>query len=106
MSELRQDPFTDRWVVIARNRAERPREFTQLETRRDAATCPFCLGNERETPQEVASYRDPNALTNIPRMQGNIEDLHKLGVLPMTIDVSKYVDMSIAKEAAKRLKGM
>ncbi len=52
------------------------------------------------------NYRDPNAMTNIARMQGNINDLYKLGVLPMTIDVSKYVDMSIAKEAAKRLKGM
>ena len=52
------------------------------------------------------NYRDPNAMTNVARMQGNIDDLHKLGVLPMTIAVSKYVDMSIAKEAAKRLKGM
>ncbi len=52
------------------------------------------------------NYRDPNALTNIARLQRNIDELNKLGVLPMTIDAKKYVDMSIAKEAAKRLKGM
>lgn len=52
------------------------------------------------------NYRDPNAMTNIPRLQRNIEDLHKLGVLPMTLDAKKYVDMSLAQEAAKRLKGM
>ena len=52
------------------------------------------------------NYRDPNAMTNVARLQKNIEDLNKLGVLPMTIDAKKYVDMSIAKEAAKRLKGM
>jgi len=58
MSELRQDPFTDRWVVIAQNRAERPQEFTQVETRRDAIDCPFCAGNEAETPAAVAVYKD------------------------------------------------
>ena len=56
MSELRQDPSTDRWVVIAQNRANRPQEFVQLETRRDVTSCPFCAGNEAETPDEVAKF--------------------------------------------------
>ncbi len=59
MSELRQDPFTDRWVVIAKNRAERPQEFTQVQSRRNATDCPFCRGNEVETPTEIARYRAP-----------------------------------------------
>ncbi|MDP6467351.1 MAG: DUF4921 family protein [Pirellulaceae bacterium] len=58
MSELRQDPFTDRWVVIAQNRAERPQEFAQNETRRNAIDCPFCVGNEAETPTAVAIYKE------------------------------------------------
>ncbi len=53
MSELRQDPFTDRWVVVAQNREERPQEFSQVETRRDSIACPFCLGNETATPTAV-----------------------------------------------------
>lgn len=61
MSELRQDPFTDRWVVIAQNRAERPQEFRLVESRRDATDCPFCAGNEAATPTELARYQEPGA---------------------------------------------
>lgn len=50
------------------------------------------------------NYRDPHAMVNVTRMQKNIEDLNKLGVLKETLDVKKYVDMSIAEEAARRLK--
>lgn len=49
-------------------------------------------------------YRDPLALTDVKRMQKNVDDLKKLGILDNTIDVAKYVDMSLAKEAAARLK--
>jgi UDPglucose--hexose-1-phosphate uridylyltransferase len=58
MSELRQDPITDRWVVIAENRAERPQEFARLEVRRDSADCPFCAGHESETPTAVDLSKD------------------------------------------------
>ncbi len=61
MSELRQDPFTDRWVVIAPNRAQRPQEFNLVEALHDATGCPFCAGNEAETPAEVARYQTPGA---------------------------------------------
>ena len=49
------------------------------------------------------NYRDPKALVNVARYQKNIDDLHKLGILPTTLDVSKYVDNSLAEEAAKRV---
>jgi sulfonate transport system substrate-binding protein len=50
------------------------------------------------------NYRDLHAMTNVARMQKNANDLNKLGVLKPTIDVSKYVDMSLAEEAARRFK--
>ena len=50
------------------------------------------------------NYRDPHALVNVARYQRNIDDLHKLGILPTSLDVSKYVDNSLAEEAAKRVK--
>ena len=50
------------------------------------------------------NYRDPHALVNVARYQRNIDDLHKLGILPTTLDVSKYVDNSLAEEAAKRIR--
>ena len=56
MSELRQDPISSRWVVIAKDRAGRPDEFQPAPFRRVAATCPFCFGHEDETPLAVATY--------------------------------------------------
>jgi len=57
MSELRQDPTTKAWVIIAPERAKRPQP--ELKKRRANklpcwdASCPFCTGNEDQTPEEV-----------------------------------------------------
>ena len=62
MPELRQDPATKQWVIIARERAKRPHDFIKLagapplpEYKGD---CPFCLGNESMTPPETMAYRE------------------------------------------------
>lgn len=52
------------------------------------------------------NYRDPHCLVNVERYQKNINDLVKSGTLPYGLDVSKKVDMSMAKEAADRLGSM
>lgn len=52
MSELRQDPTTGAWVVIAPVRSRRPQDWKAMtagaEADHDAAhlSCPFCPGNE------------------------------------------------------------
>lgn len=56
MSDLRFDPVTHQWVSIAENRRSRPTEFVPIEQSRHQIICPFCAGNEDETPQEIASY--------------------------------------------------
>ena len=66
MSELRKDPLTNRWVIIAQNRAQRPHEFQPVTTHRTADLCPFCEGNESKTPAEVLAYRDPDGQPNQP----------------------------------------
>lgn len=58
-SELRQDPMTKDWVVIAPVRVKRSHSAdvpprTQVAT--NDQSCPFCFGNEALTPPEV--YRD------------------------------------------------
>lgn len=57
MSEYRRDPVTGRWVVIAPQRARRPRKM-RLEGDDELATdfCPFCPGNENATPPAIAAY--------------------------------------------------
>ncbi|MGI8907725.1 MAG: galactose-1-phosphate uridylyltransferase [Candidatus Sumerlaeaceae bacterium] len=57
MPELRKDPVTGRWVIIATERAKRPAQYAKLTEERKGGFCPFCPGNERSTPPEVLSYR-------------------------------------------------
>lgn len=55
MSELRHDPTTDRWVIIAPERGRRPHKRPRPGKRETPAlaadpTCPFCPGNETQLP--------------------------------------------------------
>jgi NitT/TauT family transport system substrate-binding protein len=50
------------------------------------------------------SYRDPDGLPNLQAMQSNINLQRELGFLKNALDVQKYADLSIVKEAAGRLK--
>jgi UDPglucose--hexose-1-phosphate uridylyltransferase len=56
MPEIRLNPVTGDWVIIATERARRPEEFTQKRhkapLRAFEAGCPFCPGNEAQTPEE------------------------------------------------------
>lgn len=56
MSELRQDPLSGRWVVIAKSRGERPVQWTSPPGRAAFGRCPFCAGHEDDTPPTLASY--------------------------------------------------
>jgi UDPglucose--hexose-1-phosphate uridylyltransferase len=66
MSELRKDPVTGRWVIIASERAKRPRQHSVIDFSADLEPCPFCPGNEAMTPAEVLAYRDPQTQPNSP----------------------------------------
>lgn len=57
MSEIRQDPTTKEWVIIAPERAKRPQHMPKKiladELPNWDKSCPFCPGNEAQTPLEV-----------------------------------------------------
>ena len=62
MPELRKDPITQEWVIIATERGRRPSDFTHLTIAEPdkpdfSPTCPFCPGKEGLTPPEVMAYR-------------------------------------------------
>jgi len=63
MNELRKDCLLDRWVIIAGNRGKRPHDFIQKQCETKEGTCVFCPGNEKLTPEEVASIRGPHGWT-------------------------------------------
>jgi UDPglucose--hexose-1-phosphate uridylyltransferase len=60
MSTLRQDPTTKQWAVLAPRRSDRPHEPVEIPRPRlpeHDASCPFCPGNEDQTPPEI--LREP-----------------------------------------------
>jgi UDPglucose--hexose-1-phosphate uridylyltransferase len=53
MPEFRKDPLVERWVIIASERAKRPRDAPERDFKTASADCPFCVGNESMTPPPV-----------------------------------------------------
>ena len=67
MPELRKDPITGRWVIIATERAKRPTDFVRDRVEiRGSGFCPFCYGNESKTPPEIIAYRTDGSTRNSP----------------------------------------
>ncbi|MFH1389187.1 MAG: galactose-1-phosphate uridylyltransferase [Candidatus Margulisiibacteriota bacterium] len=61
MPELRQNPATKEWVIIATERAKRPEDLgsgTCQATEAQKQACPFCPGKENLSPGEILAYRD------------------------------------------------
>ncbi len=57
MPELRKDPVVGRWVIVSAERGRRPSAFGALTVPSEASMCPFCHGNESETPPEIIAHR-------------------------------------------------
>ena len=66
MAEMRRDPLTDTYVLFSEARGHRPHEFLppQAPPQRDA--CPFCAGNEQQTPGALATYPALPDRTDLP----------------------------------------
>jgi UDPglucose--hexose-1-phosphate uridylyltransferase len=58
MPELRKDPISGRWVIIAVERGKRPTDFASPPVqRKKSGFCPFDPGNEYTTPHEIMAFR-------------------------------------------------
>jgi UDPglucose--hexose-1-phosphate uridylyltransferase len=66
MPELRKDPVIGRWVIIATERAKRPKDFKVVQDAPKGGVCAFCSGHEDMTPPEVLAYRDNGGESNGP----------------------------------------
>ena len=66
MAEIRTDPLTGRSVIVAPERARRPRQFSADAGAMPAEPCPFCPGNESATPPESWADRPANSQANQP----------------------------------------
>jgi len=67
LPELRKDPITGRWVIVAADRAMRPTDFIREHVVPVGGRfCPFCPGHEDKTPPEVLAYRPGGGIANGP----------------------------------------
>lgn len=68
--EFRRDPVCGRWAVVAPERSRRPMTLEGAEPRHrsngERWPCPFCPGQEVDTPDEVLALREPGTLPNTP----------------------------------------
>jgi UDPglucose--hexose-1-phosphate uridylyltransferase len=66
--EFRRDPVTGRWVIVAPERSLRPMALEGAEPRHrvgnEARPCPFCTGQEDNTPSELFAIRSPGSEAN------------------------------------------
>lgn len=69
MADLRCNPITGHWVIVAENRGTRPREISLEAVVREQGDCPFCEGHEHLTPGEVLARRDANSKADGPHWQ-------------------------------------
>lgn len=66
MSELRQDVATKEWVILAPERGKRPQQKPKSKPAKGTdipgwdSACPFCPGNEAETPDEIFRIPSPS----------------------------------------------
>ncbi len=58
MPELRKDPVLGRWIIISKERRQRPTDFVVEKPQTAGGFCPLCSGNEKSTPPEILSYSD------------------------------------------------
>ena len=64
MPELRKDPITGRWIIVATERAKRPKDYAAEKPVKQGGNCPFCPGNEASTPTEVMAFRGEGKAAN------------------------------------------
>lgn len=79
MPELRRDPITHRWAIIATERALRPKQVEAAHPPPSKQICPFCPGHEGLTPTAIATVGDPWRVRVVPnkypalRIEGGLD---------------------------------
>ena len=111
--------MTQRWVIIAAERAKRPGDFDVDAPFEVPAFDPFLPGNEDKTPPEIASYRKTGTLPNkagwrvrvVPnkfpalRIEGNL-DPHGDGLYDRMQGVGAHEVIIDTPECAQSFTGM
>jgi NitT/TauT family transport system substrate-binding protein len=90
-----------RWYLDPKNHAEAVEIAARVSKRPAAAFDKWLF---LKAGQNGDYYRDPSMLPDLKALQANIDLQHQLGLVKATIDVAKHSDLSVVREAAKRVK--
>jgi len=90
-----------RWYLDPANHAEAVEIAARVSKRPAAAFDKWLFV---KAGQNGDYYRDPDMVPDLKALQANINLQHQLGLAKSSIDVSKHADLSIVREAAKRIK--
>src|SRR4051812_41971920 len=71
MPEFRFEPLTRRWIITGGDRDARPNEYSDSFVKRSDITCPFCGGNEDQTPAALLEMHSANGGTWTVRVVPN-----------------------------------
>ncbi len=66
MSQLRRDPVTGRWIIVNISDPKKPGDFDLEPQVKKLSSCPFCSGNEGETPPEIDAVRAADTRPDTP----------------------------------------
>ena len=69
MGQLRKDPITGRWIIIAPEEGRDPCKFIVRKHIKKGGMCPFCEGHEGMTPPEIFAFRNHGTHPNAPGWQ-------------------------------------
>ncbi len=69
MGQLRRDPITGRWIIIAPEEGKDPCKFNVKKHVKKGGMCPFCEGHENMTPPEIFAFRKDGTAVNTPGWQ-------------------------------------
>jgi len=72
MPELRRDPIIGRWVIIAVERARRPKGVRAPQAPAEEKECPFCEGKEGMTAPEIFAIRKQDTAADAPGWQTRV----------------------------------
>ncbi|HEV8015922.1 MAG TPA: ABC transporter substrate-binding protein [Stellaceae bacterium] len=86
-----------RWIFDPKTRADAVRQVADY-TKIPAAALDQWVYTQGDY------YFEPNAKVDVARLQNNVALMKDAGIVPQAIDVRPYVDMSLAEEAAARIK--
>lgn len=83
--EIRTDPLSGEEVVVAARRAERPNALRPRTTTtpEPAGRCPFCPGNEAETPPETYAIGDADRIPDTPGWRVRVVPNRYPAILPV-----------------------